>query len=80
MPLLLSENVGAKSTFFINGFNGYQFNKNSPAHLAEMMFRFEKLGDIELKKMGKNSQILAQKINVATSAANFISILTQYNG
>lgn len=75
MPLLLSENVGAKTTFFINGFNGYQFNKNSAEHLAKMMFRFEQLDDIDLKKMGKNSQILAQKINVATSAANFISIL-----
>lgn len=80
MPLLLAENVGAKTSFFINGFNGYEFNDNSAEELAKQMSRFEKINNVDLIIMGENSYSLSKKINVATSAANFISILTQYNG
>ncbi|MEN2489799.1 glycosyltransferase [Flavobacterium sp. B11] len=80
MPLLLAENVGAKASFFINGFNGYGFNNDSAEELAKQMYRFEKLDNNELLSMGENSYALSKKINVATSAANFISILKQYNG
>lgn len=74
-PLLLAENIGAKPLFFINGFNGFRFKNNSADHLAELMYKFEKLNDSELNTMGLNSKILSKRINSITSAANFMSIL-----
>ena len=75
MPLLLSENVGAKSEFFISGFNGFQFDENSPTRLAEMMKKFEEMDNLKLIEMGENSKMLSKRINVKTSAANFISLI-----
>lgn len=80
MPLLLSENVGAKSALFINGFNGFEFKNNSAKELAKQMCRFEKLSFKDLELMGHNSHQLSKKISVSTSAANFISIINRSNG
>lgn len=75
MPLLLSENIGARAAFFVNGFNGLEFNNNDSTQLAEQMFKFEKMDKNELRVMGNNSLLLSKKINIQTAAANFISIL-----
>ncbi len=79
LPLLLSENIGAKTAFFINGFNGLQFNNSSANELAIQMSVFEKMDLGTLISMGENSYMLSKRINPSTSAANFISILNQNN-
>lgn len=74
-PLILSENVGAKSTFFINGFNGFLFRNNSVEDLAKKMLEMSNLPVERLNQMSRNSLLLSKKINVETSAANFISLI-----
>ena len=76
-PLLLSENVGALPTFFINGFNGFLFRNNSPEELAIRMKEMSDLKQEDLIDFGKNSILLSQKINPKISAASFASILTE---
>jgi glycosyltransferase involved in cell wall biosynthesis len=77
MPLLLSENVGAKATFLIEYFNGLIFRDNSATDLAKKMLAFSNFTDSELNEMSKNSYILSKRINVSTSAANFMSIINK---
>jgi glycosyltransferase involved in cell wall biosynthesis len=75
MPLLLSNIVGAKATFFINGFNGFLFKSGSAEDLANKMIDISNFDDDELHNMGTNSYMLSKRINIHTSAANFISII-----
>ncbi len=77
MPLLLSENVGAKATFFIEGFNGLLFRNNSEVHLAEKMAEFSRMSRDQLIQMSRNSIILSKRIDIKTAAANFMSLLNQ---
>lgn len=77
MPLLLSENVGAKATFFIEGFNGLLFRNNSAEQLAEKMAEFSKMSRDHLIEMGQNSIILSKRIDIKTAAANFMSLLNR---
>jgi glycosyltransferase involved in cell wall biosynthesis len=77
MPLLLSQNIGARASFFINGFNGLEFKLNSSIQLAEQMLKFENMDKNLLVQMGNNSLLLSKKISVQTAAANFISVLKE---
>jgi glycosyltransferase involved in cell wall biosynthesis len=77
MPIILSENVGAKATFFINGFNGFQFRNKSATDLAQKMIEMSNLDAENISNMGINSYVLSKRININTSAANFISILSK---
>jgi glycosyltransferase involved in cell wall biosynthesis len=75
MPLILSEHVGSRSTFFIDNFNGLMFYKNSPEELAKKMFDFTKIHSDKLQEMSDNSILLSKRITIESSSANFISIL-----
>ena len=75
-PMILSENVGAKALFLIDGFNGYTFKNESSEDLASKMLQISNLSDDEILKMGINSKYLSSKISVESSAANFMSILS----
>jgi len=74
LPLLLSENVGAKASFFIEGFNGISYANNSADILSRAMFDLSEKADSLLQKMGENSRKLASRITPATSAASIVSI------
>jgi len=73
--LLLSENVGARSTFFINKYNGLMFKNNCAEDLAKKMFEFSEMNDVDLLKIQKNSRALSLKMTPESSAANFLSII-----
>ncbi|MBA6156293.1 glycosyltransferase family 4 protein [Tenacibaculum sp. S7007] len=75
LPLLLSENVGAKCTFFINKFNGLLFENNSPEELAQKMKEFSQMNYKDLKVMGENSYLLSKRISPQFSVANLMSVL-----
>jgi len=75
IPLILSENVGAASTFLIENYNGYKFRKNSPDALAKVMYIISGKKDDELLKMGNNSITLSKRINPEIVAASFLSVL-----
>lgn len=79
LPLLLSENVGARATLFIRDFNGLEFRNNSPRELALCMKEFENLPTNVLARMGARSEILSKRISVETSTANFISAVDWNN-
>lgn len=75
IPLILSANVGAASTFLIENYNGYTFKNNSPDALAEAMYNISSKKDDELLKMGNNSITLSKRINPEIVAASFLSVL-----
>ena len=77
MPLLLSEYVGARSAFFIKNFNGLMFFQNSAGDLAKRMHDFSNMQSGRLNEMSNNSILLAKRITIESSAANFISILKE---
>lgn len=79
MPLLLSENVGAKATFFINGFNGLLFKHCSAAELAKKMYEFSNMTREDISIMEQNSLLLSTRINIKTSTANFLSLIKNEN-
>lgn len=74
-PLILSENVGARTLFLINNFNGRYFINNSPDKLADEMNYFSTLDSNQLEKMRINSLKLMNRTTVETSCANFMSII-----
>lgn len=75
MPLILSDKVGASSTFLIEGFNGFKYNHSSAFELAKLMYKFSTMDEIQFNKMSIASTILSTRINSRTSAANFLSAL-----
>ncbi len=77
MPMLLSEQVGAKTLFMIEGFNGLSFSNNSSDELARVMDIFTSKTDEELLNMSYNSIALSERVSPETSAANLISILSR---
>lgn len=78
LPLILSNNVGAKDTFFIEGFNGISYANNSAAALSRAMLIMSKKSDSELYQMGENSHRLASRITPSISAASLISVLPRF--
>lgn len=77
LPLVLSDNVGAKASFFIEGFNGISYVNNSTDALSRAMLVLSKKTDSELWQMGENSRKLASRITPAISAASLVSIVPE---
>ncbi len=75
LPIIVSDVVGAASTFLIHGLNGFKFKASDPQALAEAMQKFILLSDKELHAMAVSSQSLSQRISPATSAGNLLSVL-----
>ncbi len=75
LPLLLSENVGAKDLYLIEGYNGISFVGDSVTSLAQAMYEISQKTTIELVDMGEKSRLLAQQINPSLCAANLVSVL-----
>lgn len=75
MPLILSENVGARATFLIDGFNGVSYGANSASALAEAMNWVSSRSAAELVAMGERSHLLSKRISAEISAASFVSVL-----
>jgi len=74
MPLIVSNVVGAASTFLINGFNGFTFLVNDNESLAKKMLAIIESSDAELLLMAQRSHQLGQKITPDTSAGNLLAI------
>lgn len=74
LPMILSENVGARPQFLIDCLNGLTFKNNSARDLAEKMYTISSLSKTELLAMGQYSILLANKINPELAAASLISV------
>ena len=73
MPLIVSDVVGAASTFLISGLNGFRFEANNPKSLSQRMADITDLNDQELLAMSDHSNRLSQRITPESSAANLLS-------
>lgn len=75
MPMVLSDEVGAASTFLIEGLNGYSFFSGNKASLKAALKRIMSLSDKELYAMGLESQQLSQRITPTYWAAQVNHLL-----
>lgn len=75
LPLILSDEVGARATFLIDAFNGLVFRDGSPRLLAHAMQRISNKDATDLVEMGRRSHDLSKRISPAVSAASFLSIV-----
>jgi glycosyltransferase involved in cell wall biosynthesis len=75
LPLILSNIVGAASTFLIPGLNGYTFKVNDPQSLAKKMKQIINTSDNDLAAMAAVSHQLSNRVTPQTSAANLLSLL-----
>jgi glycosyltransferase involved in cell wall biosynthesis len=75
LPLVLSDAVGAASTFLISGLNGYSFKVNDPVALANRMHQIINMTDQQLHAMAVRSHALSKRITPQTSASNLLSII-----
>ena len=75
LPLILSDVVGAASTFLITGLNGFIFKVNDRQALASKMCQIMDMTDQELHGMAVSSHMLSQRITPNTSASNLVSVV-----
>lgn len=75
LPLLLSNRVGSRHQFLVNGLNGYSFDAHSIDDLAEHMKKLTQLPDSRLLNMGHASLRLAKVLSPSLAAASFVSAL-----
>jgi glycosyltransferase involved in cell wall biosynthesis len=77
LPLILSERVGARPQFLIDGANGYTFYQDSAEDLAYKMSLISTQSDEKLASMGKLSAQLAEHITPDIAAASLMSVVTK---
>ncbi len=75
LPMILSQNVGARPQFLIDGLNGYTFFEDSAQDLAEKMFLMSSRTDEQLIQMGESSARLAASVTPEIAAASLMSVL-----
>jgi glycosyltransferase involved in cell wall biosynthesis len=77
LPLILSERVGARPQFLIDGANGYTFYQDSAEDLAHKMSLISKQSKEKLDAMGMLSARLAAHITPEIAAASFMSVVSK---
>lgn len=75
LPLIVSDVVGAASTFLISGMNGYSYSNNNVQALTHRIRQIIGMTDQEILIMSANSHFLSQRITPETSAENILSIV-----
>lgn len=75
LPLLLSNKVGARVQFLIDGLNGYTVESGSSENLAQMMHKLASRTDQELLAMGQASAQLSKAQSPEIATASFMSAL-----
>lgn len=75
LPLIVSDSVGAATSFVISGLNGFKFNSNDALSLKSKMQQIINMTDGDLCLMSNSSNLLSQRITPETSASNLLSIV-----
>jgi glycosyltransferase involved in cell wall biosynthesis len=75
LPLILSDEVGAASTFLIPGTNGYLFTAGDVESLRCAMEKIILQSDETLCRFGESSSELANKVSPESSARSLASLL-----
>ena len=74
LPLIVSDSVGAATSFVISGLNGFKFSTNDSFSLKNRMLQIVDMTDSELHLMASASHLLSQRITPETSATSLLSI------
>lgn len=75
LPLILSENVGARAQFLVENLNGYTSHRNCPHDLAEKMHLLSTCDQATLIAMGHKSRALAGALTPRIAANSLLSAL-----
>jgi glycosyltransferase involved in cell wall biosynthesis len=75
LPMLLSDQVGSKSQFLIEDYNGYGFRGGSAEQLALAMHRLSSQSDETLIQMGQRSAQLASVVTPQLATASLMSVV-----
>lgn len=76
LPLILSDRVGSKSQFLIEGYNGFGCGDDSVDQLALAMHRLSSQSDETLLQMGQRSAQLASVLTPKIAAASVMSFVS----
>jgi glycosyltransferase involved in cell wall biosynthesis len=77
LPLLLSNQVGARQQFLVEGLNGYSFKGDAVDDVAEQLFKLASLPEARLLEMGRASHQLASALSPEIATASFVSVLSR---
>jgi glycosyltransferase involved in cell wall biosynthesis len=77
LPLLLSNKVGARQQFLVEGLNGYTFEAGLATDLAAKMHQLASASDAQLLSMGRASQQLSSALSPEVATASFVSVLNK---
>ena len=76
LPLILSAEVGSRSQFLIQNYNGYSFEDHSAEQLAQAMYRLSSQSNETLLRMGERSAQLASRLTPILATASLMSVVT----
>lgn len=76
-PLIVSDEVGARTAFVQNEHNGYIYKAGNKDELKKNMLKMIKLSDSELLAMGDRSAELAKRITPITWADTLMTLILQ---
>jgi len=74
LPIICSDICGARTSFLIYGYNGYEFEYDSVSSLSQKMKKIINSSDADLRDMSYKSLNLSKRISPTTSATNLLSI------
>ena len=75
LPLLLSDKVGSRHAFLVEGKNGFTFNAGNITDLSQTLNMMMELDNSKLYEMGRESSKMAQRITPESSASEFLKLL-----
>ena len=75
LPLILSNQVGARAQFLVDNLNGVTFAEGDAKALAEKMYAISSKSARQLVAMGRASAQLAGAINPVIATASFVSVV-----
>lgn len=75
LPIIVSDCVGAATSFVISGLNGFKFKSNDSLSLKNRMQQIINMADSDLLLMSNSSNLLSKRITPETSASNLLSIM-----
>lgn len=75
LPLLLSDQIGAKWSYLKEGVNGFSFRSDSVLAIKEAMFNVIKMNDKELIKMGEQSHEIGMRFDPNQWSAKIRSLV-----
>lgn len=75
LPMILSDSVGASTTFLINGYNGFKFKSKDKNSLKQKLISIMGESDMNLLEMGKRSLELSKRIDCNIWSSSILSVI-----